>query len=77
MKYKIIKEYDRFYVCEYETPSGVYKDSFLKADCKVENGYVIVKPPAEQYHEGLPSEKVNKSFNPTDFGKRGVKNGTN
>lgn len=76
MKYKIIKEYGRFYVCEYETALGVYRECFLKKDCKVKNGYVIVKMQIEQHHEGLPSEKVNKYFNPNDFGNRGVKNGS-
>lgn len=56
MKYKIIAEYERFYVCEYETKIGKIRESFIKdKNIKVKDGYVIVKPPAEQYHEGLPS----------------------
>lgn len=44
MKYKIIKEYEHFYVCEYETKLGKIRESFMKdKNLKVENGYVIVK----------------------------------
>ena len=44
MKYKIIAEYERFYLCEYETKLGKIRESFMKdKDIKVEDGYVIVK----------------------------------
>lgn len=70
MKYKIIQEYERFYVCEYETKLGKIRESFIKdRNLKVEDGYVYVKQPSEQLHVGLPSEKVNKAFNPGNFGR--------
>lgn len=44
MKYKIIQEYEHFYLCEYETKLGKIRESFMKdKDIKVEDGYVIVK----------------------------------
>ncbi len=70
MKYKIIQEYERFYVCEYESKLGKIRESFIKDEnIKVEDGYVYTKPSVEQIHEGLPSEKVNKLFNPNNFGR--------
>lgn len=50
MKYKIIQEYERFYVCEYETKLGKIRESFIKdKNIKVEDGYVII--PKSQYLE--------------------------
>lgn len=40
-KFKIIKEYDNFYLCENEKFG--YKECFNKAEYKPENGYIIRK----------------------------------
>ena len=62
MKYKIIAEYERFYLTEH--PSG-YKECFNKVRYKpTEDGYII-KPTTYFIgnSNGLPPEKVNRSFN--------------
>lgn len=44
MKYKIIQEYERFYICEVETKCGKIRECFMKnKNLKVEDGYVILK----------------------------------
>ncbi len=44
MKYKIIQEYERFYVCEYEVNHQKIRECFMKdKNLIIENGYVIVK----------------------------------
>ncbi|MCI9434052.1 MAG: hypothetical protein HFI86_02085 [Bacilli bacterium] len=55
MKYKIIKEYEHFYVCEYEINNQKIRESFIKdSRVRAENGYLIVK---KNY-----DEKTNVSF---------------
>lgn len=62
MNFKIIAEYDRYYLAV--SPNG-YKECFNKTTYKpTEDGYIIKKK--ENNYTGsvaLPSEKVNKSFN--------------
>lgn len=60
-KYKIIKEYDKFYLCEH--PKG-YKECFNKSEYKpTEDGYIEEKLKQRKEATGLASDKVNKSFN--------------
>lgn len=40
MKYKLIKEYDKFYLCEYELNNNKFRTCFLKVDSVVKDGYV-------------------------------------
>lgn len=40
MKYKLIQEYDKFYLCEYELNGNKFKTCFLKVDSIVKGGYV-------------------------------------
>lgn len=69
-QFKIIKEYDRFYLCEH--PKG-YKECFNKSEYKpTEDGYIekeesnfIGRP-----GEGLNSKKVNHNFNPSVLFKK-------
>lgn len=67
MKYKIIKEYKEFYLCEH--PNG-YKECFDKIKYRpTEDGFIIKhhEPGIQMTKRGLPSEKVNKSFNYCKF----------
>lgn len=72
MKFKVIKEYSRFYLAE--SKKG-YKETFEKYKYKPdENGY-IYKESEDNYKggEGLPSDKVNRIFNCTGKYKKGRK----
>lgn len=61
IKYKIIKEYDTYYLCE--RPKG-YKECFNKTDYKkTEDECIIKKANAYTGQAGLPPEKVNRKFN--------------
>lgn len=60
-KYKIVKEYDRFYLCEH--PKG-YKECFNKREYKpTEDGYIMKRKKQPIESIGLAPDKVNKSFN--------------
>lgn len=42
MKYKLIQEYDKFYLCEYEVNNNKFKECLLKVDYVVNSdGYVV------------------------------------
>lgn len=70
MKYKIIEEYDRFYLTEH--PNG-YKECFDKYTYRpTEDGYIVKKKENNCTGGiGLLPEKVNKSFNPGKKNKEG------
>ena len=62
LKYKVLKEYDYYYLTEC---SVGYKECFLKYEYEPINGYI--EPRKNNYvgnHMGLKPEKVNKPFNP-------------
>ncbi|MBE6152684.1 MAG: hypothetical protein E7166_00455 [Firmicutes bacterium] len=61
MKYKVIEEYDRFYLTVH--PKG-YKENFPKYKYQPdENGYITVKSETNYFGgKALPSGKVNRSF---------------
>lgn len=62
MKYKVIKEYERFYLCE--SRQG-HKECFFKNEHKPdEDGFIFIKK-EDNYTGGktTPSENVNRSFN--------------
>ena len=60
-KYKIIKEYDRFYLTEH--PAG-YKVCFDKYTHRpTEDGYIIEKESNYTGGHGKPKKKVNRIFN--------------
>ena len=60
-KYKIIKEYDRFYLTEH--PVG-YKVCFDRYTHKPTlDGYIIEKESNYTGGQGCPPEKVNRAFN--------------
>lgn len=66
-KYKIIKEYDRFYLCEH--PKG-YRECFSKYEYKpTVDGYIVKRKSNFIGHPGtgLTTDKVNKNFNPSVF----------
>ncbi len=61
MKYKVIKEYKRFYLAE--SPNG-YKECFMKYEYKKDNdGYIYKRIPEYEGHEINP-DKVNRAFSP-------------
>lgn len=62
IEYKVLKEYDRYYLCEH--PKG-YKTCFRKNEYSpTKDGSIFVKDDSESAErQGLSSEKVNKSFN--------------
>lgn len=60
-RYKVIKEYDRFYLAVDENG---FKECFSKATTKVDaEGYITIRETLYPGGIGLPSEKVNKTFN--------------
>lgn len=60
-KYKVIKEYDRFYLAE---DSKGFKECFSKVENVVDSdGYITIQESNYQGNYGLPPEKVNKKFN--------------
>lgn len=62
MKFRIIKEYDKFYLAQ--APNEYY-ECFLKVDYKPdENGFIIKKVNDFEGHDIEP-EKVNRNFNPS------------
>lgn len=65
-KYKVIKEYTRFYLAE--SPSG-YRECFSKNEYKPNCNGEIVKKKEYNYKGGitLSDDKVNKSFNNTEM----------
>lgn len=67
IEYKILKEFDKFYLCEH--PKG-YKTCFRKDEHNpTEDGCIVVKDENTYVErQGLPSDKVNKSFNESKFG---------
>ena len=61
MNYKVIKEYDRFYLAQ--APAG-YFECFLKCNCVLnEEGYIFKKIPEYEGH-AIDPKKVNRDFNP-------------
>lgn len=61
MKYRVIKEYDRFYLAIH--PNG-YKECFQKYKYKPDkDGYIIKETYEYSGGQALPPEKVNTSFN--------------
>ncbi len=64
MKYKVLKEYPRFYLCE--SPKG-YLECFLKYENIPSDKGIIIKKESDNYHGNcipIPKEKVNRVFNP-------------
>lgn len=60
-RYKVIKEYDRFYLA---TDENGFKECFPKVGNRVDkDGYITVRETIYPGGKALPSEKVNKNFN--------------